>query len=226
MRKYKGGLAIIIVALSLMLSGCGVPMFELTDKEQELIINYSAYIVSKYNIYQKDGITKLPEEEPEKESETESETESEDTGTEDTQKPALPPITIEEAFAMAEGLKITHTDSYVSDHVKEGSGYAVNAGEGFSFYIMKLELENTTDKPIVVDHLLKHPTFTFKAGTVNTKSHASYLSADLLTYQGTIEPGAKVETILLFKIKATDADSIKNPILQITVDEVTKNVEL
>ena len=74
MRKYKGGLAIILIALSLMLSGCGTPMFELTDKEHELIVNYSAYIVGKYNIYQKDGIKRVPEE---TESEVESETESE-----------------------------------------------------------------------------------------------------------------------------------------------------
>ena len=224
MRKYKGGLAIILIALSLMLSGCGTPMFELTDKEHELIVNYSAYIVGKYNIYQKDGIKRVPEE---TESEIESETESEGTEEpEDTQKPALPPITIEETFALAEGLKITHTGSYVSDHVKEGSGYAANAGEGFTFYIMKLELENTTESAIAVDHLLKHPTFMLKSGSITTKSYTSYLSADILTYQGTIEAGAKVETILLFKIKAADADNIKNPILQITVNDVTKNVEL
>lgn len=40
----------------LMLTGCGDAAYDLTDKEESIIVNYAAHMVTKYNTYQKEGL--------------------------------------------------------------------------------------------------------------------------------------------------------------------------
>ncbi|MBU5233555.1 hypothetical protein KQH92_12025, partial [[Eubacterium] rectale] len=61
-------MASVLVAATVM-TGCGTKIYDMTDEEQQLIVNYSAYVLSKHNICQPDGMT----------SATESETEEQDT---------------------------------------------------------------------------------------------------------------------------------------------------
>ena len=49
-------MASVLVAATVM-TGCGTKIYDMTDEEQQLIVNYSAYALSKHNIYQPDGMT-------------------------------------------------------------------------------------------------------------------------------------------------------------------------
>ena len=53
----------LMLACTGILSGCGAKMYELTEKEEEVIVQYAAYVLGKHNIYQKDGMVKLEPEE-------------------------------------------------------------------------------------------------------------------------------------------------------------------
>ena len=235
MKKHRRYLAIGIAAMSLLLSGCGTPLYELTEDEEALIVNYAAYILAKHNVYQQDGISNVYIEG------LESEEDSKDTSTqkpEDTQrpsggdvngdgeKPADNTVSIADAVELPVGLTISYVTSSVMDYIKEGEGYSVDAGEGFTFYVMTFKIENTTSQDIAIDNAAIHPVFKLSSGSINTKSSVSFLSADVSTYQNTIGAGETVETMLLFKVNAEDAQKIANPTLQITIDNVTKNVEL
>lgn len=55
MKKGIRLLAVLSAALFL-LGGCGTPLYELTEEEEDLIVQGAAYMLSKYNIYQKDGM--------------------------------------------------------------------------------------------------------------------------------------------------------------------------
>ena len=57
-KKWRG--IILLLLGCLMLTGCGEAPYELTDEEQQLIVSYSAHVVSKFNRYQKDGLTHVP----------------------------------------------------------------------------------------------------------------------------------------------------------------------
>jgi len=236
MKKTKGYLFVAIVALSLMLSGCGTAMFELTSEEEELIIHYSAYIVSKHNIQQKDGMsgvymdedsesTELDEVEEETESESESESTSDDETSGDEQEIAEV-VSLAEIIGHAEDLNIVYGGSYLAENYVEGSSYSVDAREGKIFYVMKFKLTNNTSQPVTVDNASVNPIFKLESENISVKSEVTFLLTDFSTYQGTIAAGTSVDTILLFEVSKGDADSIKTPVLSITVDNVKKNVKL
>lgn len=225
MKKHRRFLAIGLVVISLMSSGCGTTLYELTAEEEELIVKYAAQFVAKHNIYQKDGISGVDAEAWEDESEESSDSETEntdDTQNPETDDPSQDMSSIVSALGLADGLTLTHTEDIVADYIKEGAGYSVDAGEGFTFYVMKFNLENTTEQDIEVDNVSVYPTFELTSGSVEAKSTASFLSDDLSTYQGIIKAGETEELLLLFKVKTDDAEKISNPAIQIATDDVTK----
>ncbi len=226
MRKHTKILAIGLIAASLMLGGCGTEVYELTADEEALIVNAAAYYVAKYNVYQKDGVSNVYIDETESEESEESTTQKPEDSDNSNNSVTSNVISIAEAVGISDGLKVTYVGSSVADHVDEGSSYSVDAGAGFTFYIMTFKIENTATQDITVNNAVKLPVFKLTSGKISTKSSISFLSTDFSTYQGTIGPGESVETVLLFKINASDADKITDPVIQIIIDGVTKTIKL
>ena len=56
-RKIKTTACVLLAAL--LLGGCGEQPIELTEQEEQTIVDYAAHVVSKYNIKQQDGIVRL-----------------------------------------------------------------------------------------------------------------------------------------------------------------------
>ena len=225
MKKHRRFLAMGLICLSLLLSGCGTPLFELTADEEALIIKYAAHFVAKHNIYQKDGIINVvPEEfETETESADTNEPDGTDTSSEgETEK--LPSIT--ETVGMPKGISLVYVENYITNHVKEGVAYSVDAGEGFTYYVLKFQMKNGTSEPIEVDNASVHPTFKLTQDEIVTKSAVTFLSTDLSTYKGTIGAGESVDVILLFKVKEADAAKISTPTLEVIIDGEAKIVKL
>ena len=54
-------MAAVAFTAIITLTGCGTKLYDMTDAEQGLIANYSAYVVAKHNIYQQDGMTNATE---------------------------------------------------------------------------------------------------------------------------------------------------------------------
>ena len=54
-------MAAVAFTAIITLTGCGTKLYDMTDAEQSLIANYSAYVVAKHNIYQQDGMTDATE---------------------------------------------------------------------------------------------------------------------------------------------------------------------
>ena len=54
-------MAAVAFTAIITLTGCGTKLYDMTDEEQGLIANYSAYVVAKHNIYQQDGMTNATE---------------------------------------------------------------------------------------------------------------------------------------------------------------------
>lgn len=80
----KSLLSVVLLAGALVLTGCGEETYELQDNEREIIVNYAAHIVSKYNVKQPEGY-RYVHLKPEDETETgEAQgTQTEENGTED-----------------------------------------------------------------------------------------------------------------------------------------------
>ena len=236
MKKHKS--IMVALALSLLLGGCGTPMHEITAEEEELIVHYAAYILAKHNIQQKDGMsgiyipddfdnTQKPQQE-ETES-TEPETEVEPEG--DAQSTEEEQVPVEQGVSLAtvighEELQVVYEGSYLADNYIEGEAYSVDATPGNTFYVMKIKISNTTDKDVEVDNASVNLIFKLVSGDLKVKSEVTFLATDFSTYRGSIKAGETVETILLFEVPKSNAETITDPTLQITLENEIKNIQL
>ncbi len=240
MKKANRYLVVCLAACTLLLSGCGTQMYELTAEEEDIIVHYAAYVVAKHNIQQKDGVSNVvvtDEELEDVEENVEPETElgeevvggGEDISgetTSETQEVDDTTVSLAEVIGHASDLTVTYTGSYVADNYIEGAAYSVDAATGKTFYVMQFTLTNTTAGDVAVNNAAINPIFKLVSGDVNVKSEVTFLTYDFSTYVGTIPAGQSVETILLFEVNEAQAEGILEPILQITVDNETKNVKL
>ena len=241
MKKQKRYLFIGVVMASLLLSGCGTQLYELTQEEEDLIVHSAAYFVAKHNIQQKDGVSAvvdpdtimIEEETEEVENITESETELAEevmspSGESGAEGEAVVDASVSMAAALGHGadLSITYAGSSVTDNYIEGDAYSVDAASGKTFYIMQFTVSNTTEADVVLDNVTFNPLFKLVSGDVNVKAEVTFLTTDLSTYMGTIPAGETIETVLLFEVSEEQAELISTPTLQIIVDNEIKTIKL
>ena len=130
MRKKRMKVTAALLLVAITMTGCGTKLYEMTDEEQQLVAEYSAYALSKYNVYQKDGMTSAKEEEntsetEQSETETESESDIQTGGASGTTKPASDTQTAA-AVSLADAigykdLNVTYTGVTKTETYKEGS---------------------------------------------------------------------------------------------------------
>ena len=229
MRKIKRYLCIVLTAMTMLLTGCGTELFELTAEEEDLIVHSAAYFVAKYNIQQKDGVNGYPlpdsfDEEDESESETENDEEGNGSG--DNGDTSSNMGALAELIGHENDLKVTYVGSEVTNTYVEGSAYLVDAQPGKTFYVMKFKLTNITDSSVEINNAAKSPVVKLISDAVKVRSEVTFLMSDFSTYQGTLKAGESVETILLFEVSETVVDKIISPTLQITVGNSTKTIKL
>ena len=211
-------------------TGCGNKIYDMTDEEQQLIVNYSAYALSKHNIYQPDGMTSATEAETEEQDTSAAETETEtadektsektDTGHENGNsgqsqqtaqetKPTMQTVSLAQAIGY-DGLSVSYAGLTTAETYKEGSYYSMEAGAGNTYAVLKFTLSNTTGTDMNVDLFTK--TGKYRAAFSDGKEYeaeGSFLTYALNTFQGTIAAGQSVDVVLLFKVpQDTVCDSV------------------
>ncbi len=234
MRKKRMKVTAALLLAAITMTGCGTKLYEMTDEEQQLVAEYSAYALSKYNVYQKDGMTSAKEEEntsetEESETETESESDTQTGGTSGTTKPASDAQTAA-AVSLADAigykaLNVTYTGVTKTDTYKEGSYYSMEAGKGRNYAVMKFTISNPTGADVDVDLFTNARTYTarFSDGK-DYPAEGSFLTYSLTTYQGTLKPQESVDVVLLFKIpEDTACDDVSMSVFK---DNVKSLIEL
>lgn len=219
-----------VLAAATVMTGCGTKIYDMTDEEQQLIVNYSAYALSKHNIYQPDGMTSATEAETEEQDTSAAETETEtadektsektDTGHENGNsgqsqqtaqetKPTMQTVSLAQAIGY-DGLSVSYAGLTTEETYKEGSYYSMEAGYGNTYAVLKFTLSNTTGTDMNVD--LFTNTGKYRAafsGGKEYEAEGSFLTYALNTFQGTIAAGQSVDVVLLFKVpQDTVCDSV------------------
>ena len=219
-----------VLAAATVMTGCGTKIYDMTDEEQQLIVNYSAYALSKHNIYQPDGMTSATEAETEEQDTSAAETETEtadektsektDTGHENGNssqsqqtapetKPTMQTVSLAQAIGY-DGLSVSYAGLTTEETYKEGSYYSMEAGPGNTYAVLRFTLSNTTGTDMNVD--LFTNTGKYRAafsGGKEYEAEGSFLTYGLNTFQGTIAAGQSVDVVLLFKVpQDTVCDSV------------------
>lgn len=225
MRK-KRCYGVILVIAAVLLTGCGEAPYELTEKEQKLIVNYSAHVVSKYNMYQMDGLSHVLEGQETSETEKTETPESSAQQEESVSGGGAGAAVLEdgvqetlEAIYADTGLTVSYAGHEITDTYVESDIYALKPSHGKVFAVLNLLAENVTEETVVVNNMAAGDTFslncTLDTGDIwNTPAVLSLLTNEFLTYEGSIEPGAAEELVLIFEIPAGTV-SIENLVLKI-----------
>lgn len=210
-KKYRG--LLLLMLSTFVLGGCQEAPYELTETEEALIVSYSSHIVSKYNIYQKDGLVYVADKEEEDkptEVETEADTEKEPVSTEiaagntgnGTQEAVKE--TLSSVFEDT-GLVISYENYEVADSYMDGSVYAARPSVGKSFLILHLTVDNQTEEAIDFHNFGTGTGYSVKFQMEEDKwyhapSVISLVSKEFSTYEGTIEAQQSTDMVLLFEI--------------------------
>ncbi len=239
MKKGKRYLFILISVFSLLLSGCGTALYEMTPEEENIIIHSAAYFVAKHNIQQKDGVAdvRIPEGSEEEQTteiveDTENTESTEQTNEGDvsgeTEEPQVDPNAIDmvDVIGHRADLTVVYDGSEVKSSFDDGGAYIIDAAAGKTYYVMKFKVTNITDADVELDNISANLEFKLVSGDVSAKAEWTALTNDFSTYLGTIPAGQTVDTVLLFELTEAEAASISTPTLQISIDNAIKNVKL
>lgn len=228
---------LLLLAVFLMV-GCGTPMYELTDEEQDLIVQYSAYALARRNIFQKDGMTTaMPEPEPPVSSQEETETEIETEG--GTQTPqrgeSSDPDSKESGEALSLAAAIGHeTDLSVSyDGYKVMKTYqvenyfSVDADQGKTLIVMNFTIKNIGSKTVELKLLDQNIAFYASFdGTERIAENVAFGLNSLSTYEGKIKAGKSQKTLLIFQVPEDQADKYTEESLFVKLKDTTYSVKL
>ena len=237
MKRIKLSLIVISVT-SLLLTGCGTALYEMTPEEENIIVHSAAYFVAKHNIQQKDGVNNvvIPEnlgEEPETETiegteSTESTEADNPEGSGNADAPNEDPNAVEmaEVIGHQDDLSVVYDGFEVKSSFEDGGVYFIDAPAGKTYFVMKFKVTNTSEADVYMDNISSKLDFYLVSEEVNVKSEWTALSNDFSTYCGTIPAGQTVDTVILFELSEAEAAAITAPSLQISIDNVKKSIKL
>ena len=194
---------IVIFAMSMFLTGCGVtPLYEMSDEEQDYIVKSAAYFVAKHNIKQTDGASAYkPTDEDINGSTEEVEDPNDPMAGINLDDPDIAGmISYSEAIGQPK-VDITYNGLYVDKSYQEGKYYLLTAEEGHKYVILKYTMRNPYVDAMKVDAYSANPVFYADFGDGNyIKQESTFLTYSLPTYQGTLKPGKSIELALVFQV--------------------------
>lgn len=231
--KKKMSLLAMTTAAMLLLGGCGTQMYALSEDEENLVIQYSAHILAKHNIEQKDGMTTASSEEtqqetqesPQPETQQETQTAQDNSGTsgggtDSTGETKTETISLAKAIGHASDLKVTYKGYTVKNLYQEGDYFAVTPQDGYKLVIMSFQIKNTGKKTIKLDTASKGNTFyACLDGSSQTEELVSLGVKSLSSYEGKIGAGQTKTAVLLFQVPKDQAKKIKGEQLFVKVND-------
>ena len=231
----------VITAMSLaafLLGGCGTPMYALSEEEENLIVQYSAQILAKHNIAQKDGMTTaLPVEEIQeteseeteavKPEETDGSPEEGSSGDAPAETQTLETVSLEKAVGHEKDLAITYKGCKVQDIYKEGDYFAVTPDPGNKLVVFRFSVKNKSSKTVKLNTVSMENPFSASFGGGETVKETVSLGVESLSsYDGKIKPGTKKTVVLLFQIPEDEAKDISGEQLFVKLKDTNYSVKL
>lgn len=232
MKKKRFLTFAVLFATVMSFTGCGTALYELTESEEAIIANYSAYVISKYNTFQRDGMNSVVPDIKENDTETldnvdtDGETAS---GTEmtDSAEQGEQALSLVQALELPEGIDVAYNGFTLAPSYKEENYYALEAESGYTYLIMNFTLTNSGEEACDLDLFSMSPKFSVQIDAGDKISaESNFLTYSLANYEGTIQAGDSVNVVLLFQVADTTDESSVNPELYIDKQDNTYSVNL
>lgn len=200
---------------AMLLGGCGEAPYELTEKEENIIVNYAAHVVTKYNTYQKEGLTYVDLEDAGEEAKVEdgaeavpvSDTPEADTPEAGGEVSGLESVALTATLADlfgAPGLQLDYLGARLSESYVEDTYFAMYPDAGNQYLILGIDITNVGDTVTEVNYMTGVSSFQVAVNhEITSSAETTILPEDFAIFEGTLQPGETRETILLFQVPAT-----------------------
>lgn len=224
MKYKKQVLCGVMLCFCLLLTGCG-KLYVMTEEEEDQVVLYAAKMVSKYNRAQDTGYSYVSKENKDKQQDADTDADG-DADEQNTQQ-SEPQMTLSDAIGIA-GVSFSYQGYDISTSYETTDVAIPDAGEGYSYLILHIQVTNTTEQAVLVD-LINQP-ITYKI-TINDETTVDGLTtlsmADLSTYYNkSLGAQETVDTDLLFQVSTTDLENISSLTLQVSKDGQTNTINL
>ncbi|MBR1630217.1 MAG: hypothetical protein IJ679_13290 [Lachnospiraceae bacterium] len=221
---------------ALLLTGCGEKLKSLTTEEEDIIAMYAAKVVEKHNVHLGQGVIRYrgnlddeedtqeeesedveaEEEEPlEDEAQTGQSTSGETASLEEEPQDTVQEATLTDVLGF-DGVDFVFEGVSIPESLRLSDYYTLpDPQPGNQYVIAAFDATNRLQNAQTVSMMELSPRFT---ATLNgeTSNAGMVLDQDLMTYEGTIDPGASERLILLFEFSENAAANLSD--FGLTVD--------
>lgn len=242
--KHRIVTCILVLSASLLFTGCGATMIDLTEEQENEIALYSAKVVSKFNINQDKGIVAIPQEkeadtpadttsvvdqtdsEPKKDdSSAQTNTPDRVNETDEKEQEIVSSKTLTEVMGIQD-VSFLYRDAKVSSSYGSGDVYDLTPNKGNELLVVRIKAVNNSSSDAKIDMLKNNVRFTASFGSESVESDATLLLNDLTTYKGTLKAGKSKNMVILFQFPKGTVTDPSNIILQETVNSTTYQINL
>lgn len=234
MKKNVAGtfMALAGAVLLTMLNGCGNAIPDMTEEQQDMVTEYAAQLLLKYDAnYQNTILTEEQSREAEEELIREAELEAlvrerqemqetdenEDGGSsnEDPAEPETPVYTdVDSFFGLSDSVEIEYAGYLVCDSYPENvqandwQGVARATSANSKLVVFTFTVKNVSGGDYLLDMASLGAKFSFRInGEITKSSLTTLLTNDLMMYRDTIPAGETVDAVLLIEMPAEDTES-------------------
>lgn len=244
-KKFRTGLmtAALCAGLCLGMTGCGENVIpELSENEMQMIGEYAAFTLMKYDASNRSRLVELPAEpapeipeqtEPEKSPEPEEPSETgpvDDTPVTDMTEDE-DPGSMEEVLGLAEGLSVSFTDAEVCDkypHEEELGVLSVSASSGKKLLVLHFQFINNTEQEQSVD-IASQKELSFRItvnGDYRRNAMTVLLLDDMTTLKETLPAGESTNAVLIIEVEQESIEQIDSISLNLKNDVKAYTIQL
>lgn len=238
-KVYLGG---ALLVGSLFFAGCSNEIPELSENQQEQIVEYAAGIVRKYDQNHTIKLKSLEETQQVIQAQIEVQQALEELRAQEKEQSALQPDsevtvvdtpqTIEatmESMLNSEVASITYAGYDIKDFypdTADGMYFLMNATIGNKLLVVKFTVQNNSGADTMLDVIGTGSRFRIQVNGESKNALTTMLLNDLANYQGTISAGGSEELVLVCEIPEAQADSIESLALNIRNEGGTATISL
>lgn len=243
-KKFRTGLASVVLCLGICsgLTGCGENVIpELTDDEMQIIGEYTAFTLMKYDASNRSRlVTLLPETTPVESEQIEPEIppETEEPSgmgpTDDTPVTDISqeedPGSMEDVLRLSEGLSISYVNAELCDNYPYGEEFGVvaSASEGNKLLVLHFQFSNGTGQEQTIDlNAQKDMVYRITVnGDYRRNAMQTLLLNDMTTFKETISAGESTEAVLIIEVEQGSMEEISSISLNLKNDADAYTIRL
>ena len=247
MKKVIAGMVIMTICI-MTLTSCANTIPELDEQSKDLVVEYAAATVRKYNDYQpgkfldESDLTEQEDEideelsEPAKEEVVETQEQENSSNLEtdeevpviEKEEEAFVPTTIND-FLELQGAHITYEGYEVKDSYPDAGEelfFVMEASKGNKLLLLKFVVQNDSDEDCSLDFVNKDIRYKIAVNGKTKNALTTMLPDDLRNYQGVLGSGEKETLVLVREISKEQADTINELALALKSGDQNATISL